>query len=63
VLTDCNSDIRWAKGLNHVPNLTVIFMDVKPGLQQFENSLRVLQSAVLRKLHGYKEVKFYLSTP
>lgn len=54
VLTDGNSYIHRAKSLNHVLNLTVLCMYVQFGLQHFESSPRVLESVVLRKLHGYK---------
>jgi len=63
VLTDSNCDIHRAKGLNHAPNLTVVCMYVQSGLQNFESSPRVLESMVFRKLNGYKNVKFYLSSP
>jgi len=50
MLTDSNSDIHRAKGLNHVLNLTVVCMYVQFGLQHFESSPGVSESVVLRKL-------------
>jgi len=46
VLTDSNSDIHRAKGLNYVHNLTVVclYTYVQFGLQHFENSPKVCDS-------------------